>query len=240
MGVRLYYGVYKNNLEYAGLHTIFIIPTYSGVDFDPTISTAKKKVVTLVDLAKNPKQEADILNNGGLCPPQCPPKPLNYKTTNYKHTIQEFLDVTREYRDKRWNLINQTAGIEDARSIWFSLDGLKSFINTIEKNSASLNIPSKDLGVNMYYAVYKNNPEYKGLHTIFMAPTYKNNNGEQIDFDPLISVAKKKIVTFEELTKTLNTDAYVWNNGSLCPPQCPPKNNSSPTNGTMRLIDSDR
>lgn len=137
-------------------------------------------------------------------------------------------------------MIKQTEGIEDARSIWFSLDGLKSFLNGIEKNSALLNISSKDLGVNMYYGVYKNNPEYTGLHTIFMAPTYKNNNGEQIDFDPLISAAKKKIITFKDLEKTLNTDAYVWNNGNLCPPDCPPKNNSSPTNGTMDLIDSDK
>lgn len=61
-------------------------------------------------------------------------------STVQHHTMAEFLEVTQEYQTKRWDVINQKMGIEDAKSIWFSLDRLKNFINGIQKNSAALNI----------------------------------------------------------------------------------------------------
>src|SRR5437870_1588639 len=69
------------------------------------------------------------------------------ETETYGHTMEEFLEVTREYRDKRWKLINKDLpsmtekhDTADSRAIWFSLDSLKKFICTIEKYSEQLHI----------------------------------------------------------------------------------------------------
>lgn len=125
-------------------------------------------------------------------------------STEQHHTMAEFLEVTKEYQTRRWDVINQKLGIEDAKSIWFSLDRLQNFISGIEKSSATLNIQSKDLGVRLYYGVYKNNPEYAGLHTIFIVPTY---NG--VDFDPIISASKKKVITLVDLSKNTKQEADI-------------------------------
>jgi hypothetical protein len=97
LGVRFYYGNYANassmhaphNPAYAGLHTIFLVPTVMQVvdglavqqDFDPRASVGlpKREVMTLAALmATRPNQAAMVLapssfdlnmNDGDLCPP---------------------------------------------------------------------------------------------------------------------------------------------------------------------------
>ena len=178
----------------------------------------------------------------------------------YGHTMAEFLEVTREYRDKRWKLINaqlptmtEKHDTVDSRAIWFSLDSLKKFICTIEKYSEQLHIKPEDLGVRMYYAVYKHDSEFQGLHTLFMVPTFavSGSKDEEQDFDPRASVLyrdelkeRDSIVTFVDLakfpnqrtlilSKSVESAGLIRNNGQLCPPTCPPSLN------TIDAIDSD-
>jgi hypothetical protein len=182
------------------------------------------------------------------------------RTETYGHTMEEFLEVTREYREKRWKLINaQLPGMTDkkdsvdSRAIWFSLDSLKKFICTIEKYSEQLHIKPENLGIRMYYAVYKKNPDFQNLHTLFMVPTITANNENAVpqDFDPRSSVldrneikSRDSLITFVDLARYPTKVALIFsreaeasglikNNGGLCPPKCPP-----PTN-TLNAIDSD-
>lgn len=180
-------------------------------------------------------------------------------TETYGHTMGEFFEVTREYRDKRWKLINEKLptmtdnhDTADARAIWFSLDSLKKFICTIEKYADQLHIKPEDLGIRMYYAVYKHDSEYQGLHTLFMVPTFATSDtSEEQDFDPRASVLLKNeiksrdsIITFVDLANYPNQRVLVFsksaekaklvrNTGQLCPPDCPPSLN------TIDAIDSD-
>lgn len=183
------------------------------------------------------------------------------ETETYGHTMEEFLEVTREYRDKRWRIINaqlptmtENHDTVDARAIWFSLDSLKNFICTIEKYAEQLHIKPEDLGVRMYYAVYKHDSEYQGLHTLFMVPTFSEagSKDQEQDFDPRASVlyreqlkSRDSIITFADLSKFPNQRALILarqkenmslvrNNGELCPPKCPPPQN------TINAIDSDQ
>lgn len=143
-------------------------------------------------------------------------QPVAVCTSCEEETIGEdsdhFKRVLENYRVKVWDLINatrmdqstnnpfftSTAGIgkndardiyknTDARSIWFSLETIKQFICTIEKNNARLSHPATDLGIRFYYAVYEDTfhlAAKKNQHTLFMVPTYKNGNGSEVDFDP--------------------------------------------------------
>jgi hypothetical protein len=181
------------------------------------------------------------------------------ETETYGHTMEEFLEVTREYRDKRWKLINTQLpnmtdkhDTADARAIWFSLDSLKNFICTIEKYATQLHLKPEDLGVRMYYAVYKHDESYQGLHTLFMVPTFgqPGNKDQEQDFDPRASVlyrdqlkSRDSIITFVDLanypnqrtlilSKGAENTSLVRNNGDLCPPKC-----SAHTN-TIDIIDS--
>lgn len=87
----------------------------------------------------------------------------------------------------------QEGRVDDATSIWFSLDVLKRFI---EKTESSMRFsPYKSsLGIRIYYAKYPENvgdyPSIAGLlgvankHTVFMVPTFNRYGilGEDIDF----------------------------------------------------------
>jgi hypothetical protein len=120
--------------------------------------------------------------------------------------IEHFRNVLENYRKNIWDSINNntifnqpTKGMNhtglqpiynstDARCIWFSLETIKQFICTIEKNNARLNDPAQNLGIRFYYAVYESDyakdPLKRNRHTLFMVPTYSNGSGAEIDFDP--------------------------------------------------------
>jgi hypothetical protein len=125
--------------------------------------------------------------------------------------MNHFKNVLENYRKNVWDSINNnvifsapTKGLTftdmsnrtssttnydktDARSIWFSLETIKQFICTIEKNNAKLFHPATDLGIRFYYAVYENDysdVSKRNKHTLFMVPTFKNDNGAEVDFDP--------------------------------------------------------
>jgi hypothetical protein len=91
----------------------------------------------------------------------------------------------------------------DSRSVWFSLETLKSFLWEIESRTATCKEGCADLnlGVRIYFAEYPKkvnpndpfNPLFIKHHTIFMVPTYAKSipqgQGlppiyENYDFDP--------------------------------------------------------
>src|SRR5437763_16063950 len=98
----------------------------------------------------------------------------------------------------------------------------------------------------MYYAVYKHDSEYQGLHTLFMVPTFgePGSKDQEQDFDPRASVlyreqlkSRDSIITFADLARFPNqrtlvlgrqqeNTSLVRNNGHLCPPTCPPSVNT--------------
>lgn len=88
--------------------------------------------------------------------------------------------------------------MDDATSVWFSLETLKKFIWKIEQSACEHPCDRNPvLGVRIYYAKYPDSvsmvsntelkvvkPAFAEHHTLFMVPTFQENN-DHIDFDPL-------------------------------------------------------
>lgn len=107
--------------------------------------------------------------------------------------------LARDYRQINIPLLEAgEGGLQDATSVWLSLETLKSYISKIESAACVKGCGDKmNLGVRIYYGRY---PEISGWnndleevpdnyaehHTIFMVPTYQDalNGSVQWDFDP--------------------------------------------------------
>jgi hypothetical protein len=108
------------------------------------------------------------------------------------------------YRERIWKTRNLGLARQDARSVWFSLDKLKAFIESIEQKVGGNCSKSYGLGIRIYYSVYPDSTvikadkkqkkyfddhklpmEYANHHTVVMVPTYWNeSDGYNYDFDP--------------------------------------------------------
>ncbi len=90
------------------------------------------------------------------------------------------------------------SSVEDARSIWFSLEKIKHYIWYIENQLCKSDCPdSSKLGIRFYYMKYPSNvgtpqadedlrdvpAEYANLHSLAMVPGYIIDN-KLVDFDP--------------------------------------------------------
>jgi hypothetical protein len=111
--------------------------------------------------------------------------------------------LAKNYKEKQLQAV-QAAHPEfmDARSVWFDMATLKQFIHEVERQTCYNcdNNHSTQLGLRIYYGTYPelsewNNPfwqeslaglpaDYAGKHTVMMVPTYRNNTGVDMDFDP--------------------------------------------------------
>lgn len=102
-----------------------------------------------------------------------------------------------DYVDKNQPRLQIAENIEDANRLWFSLESLKNFIWQIEKEMCNKPCARENelrLGVRVYYARYPSDMHIDGLrglpkdyaehHTLFMVPTYEDQTGTQVDFDP--------------------------------------------------------
>lgn len=108
------------------------------------------------------------------------------------------VDMIRNYKDNQYqNIIapgSVPAVLDDARSVHFSLNKLKSFIYDIENAICNRNSECKkvlgELGIRFYYAAYDQTVgSYAGKHTLVLVPTYtkdfKDGNPPQnVDFCP--------------------------------------------------------
>ncbi len=185
---------------------------------------------------------------------------------------QEFVQDIARYKKTHWDVVNKdakTRGVptnttsissgqdnrqearisifQDSRCIWFPLDTIKKFICNIENYSAQLEnpIPSKLLGIRIYYAVYdkSDNKNRHSQHTLFMVPTTQNSDNEAEDFDPFLSASRRQTIylppflssafsgksgySIHQALMALGAGTYnnyMQNNGNLCPTNCPKAN----------------
>jgi hypothetical protein len=113
-----------------------------------------------------------------------------------------------DYKEQNQPRLRISETIEDANRIWFSLESLKNFIWQIEKAQCEQPCAKEKelkLGIRVYYGRYPLDmhsaeglrglpKDYAEHHTLFMVPTFEDERGAQVDFDP-------------------------WNWGTNCPPQ---------------------
>lgn len=155
--------------------------------------------------------------------------------------ISYFKSLLSNYRNNHWQAINthlsNRGGAVDSRAVWFNLNELKSFIQTIESNVAANcdgNHCKKELGIRIYFGEYDHttNPSYPGYHTLVMVPTMKNPDvkkwntpEENVDFDyryirgcnpPCPDSLTSEIMAL--LPNFGNTSMGVMNHGGLIPP----------------------
>lgn len=141
--------------------------------------------------------------------------------------IQELVD---NYRDNQLNYINENLGIDDAHSIWFDLETIKSFIAEIENQAHLIDptCPNEDLGIRFYYAAYPETPtspipnDYALRHTLVMVPTKKEDDGSgqmlNYDFNPFESDSETDTENALAITAGLGRNALAQNHGILVPP----------------------
>lgn len=126
-------------------------------------------------------------------------------------TTSTALMISSNYKTMNQPLLALQHGtVQDANSIWFSLETLKNFIWNIEDAACQngCNTNSLNLGIRIYYARYPDDDSmnsipdlqplphntqtnavpdsYAGHHTIFMVPTFQDATDLRIqwDFDP--------------------------------------------------------
>jgi hypothetical protein len=114
--------------------------------------------------------------------------------------------LAANYKQNHYQTINNGLNITDSRSVWFSLQTIKTFIYQIESSSCKNRCNSTvedSLGVRFYFGEYPANVasdplftgvpnNYSGLHTLFMMPTYKDPVLGNVDFDPIYNAKFNK------------------------------------------------
>jgi hypothetical protein len=106
-------------------------------------------------------------------------------------------DMVKKYAETRKKLIDQTYGIDDTVSIWFSIDEVKKFVDGLSPDAS---------GVKIYLATYKDAyPETPDQTCIIAIQTIKDASGKDVD-------------SLQQENLTGGGDPF--NNGKLCPPLC--------------------
>lgn len=164
--------------------------------------------------------------------------------------IQLIRNMTQQYRNSQLDAINKATGLNDAYSIWFSLESLKEFSYHIENEfnqNNQTNSTIADLGVRFYYSSYPdrtqwtkfpdlidfgNDPatsNYGKLHTLIMVPTL-DKDGYNYDFNPSdvatyvngIDVNAASTGSIISMgSSNVNKKTNSKNHGNMCPPSPP-------------------
>ncbi len=104
--------------------------------------------------------------------------------------------MSHNYKTLNQPLLEIAEGVDDANSIWFSLQSLKTFIWQIEEAACKNGCPNAmKLGLRVYYGRYPENmggnlseldPNFAQHHTLFLVPTFQDELNPQVhwDFDP--------------------------------------------------------
>jgi hypothetical protein len=115
--------------------------------------------------------------------------------------LDTVIDLIQNYKDHQHTFIQNSAAAgtpqlsNDARSVWFSLNRLKTFIYEIENQCCPCSGKLGKLGIRFYYGAYPSSlvgtehethvpAQYANMHTLVMIPTYTNAKGDNVDFDP--------------------------------------------------------
>ncbi|MFT3946098.1 MAG: hypothetical protein QM763_03910 [Agriterribacter sp.] len=139
-----------------------------------------------------------------------------------------------------WNNEIKTDSL-DARTIWFDLKRIKSFIGYLEETLCKDSCVNTDhYGIRIYYAKYPDTTEmrtfpelndlpkeYANHHTLFMVPTYWDEERKMnIDFDPQKKTTNCKLLPLDSSSKEIfgtffkagDAQSEQQNHGSLIPP----------------------
>jgi len=196
-GVRIYLATYAQDSEhYPNQTTVVFIGTVEkdGRDVDPI--TTKALFDIDIDLGI-----LGPFNQGKACPPVC-----NFSTDSFAEKTMIPIElptakkIVAHYNNTRKTLIDETFGINDTRSIWFSIDGIRNFINTLPKYAS---------GVRIYLATYAQDSEhYPNQTTVIFTGTIEKDRREinALTADALFDIDFGILGPF--------------NQGKACPPNC--------------------
>jgi hypothetical protein len=108
-------------------------------------------------------------------------------------------EMVNNYAETRKRLIDQAYGIDDTKSIWFSIEEVQNFVKSLSPDTS---------GVRIYLGVYNDDDPKTPDHTTVIAiETVRDATGVDVD-----SIGQQK------LTEGGGSDPY--NSGKICPPFC--------------------
>jgi hypothetical protein len=110
-------------------------------------------------------------------------------------------EMVARYQATRKKLIDETHDINDTRSVWFDIEGIKSFIN---------NLPEHATGVRIHLAAYAQNNEHHPNQTTVIFTGTVEKNGRDTD----------AMETSALLDLDLGDILGPFNVGKICPPYC--------------------
>jgi hypothetical protein len=108
-------------------------------------------------------------------------------------------EMVKKYAETRKKLIDQTYGIDDTISIWFSVDEIKKFVASLSPDAS---------GARIYLGVYSDAYPYTPDQTCIIAiQTTKDSSGNDVD-----SLQQEKLAA--------EGGGNPYNQGKVCPPLC--------------------
>lgn len=118
-------------------------------------------------------------------------------------TKQEVDTLIRSYKQERWADNSERMGQADSLSVWFSVEDLENFIETVKSNGGN--------GVRMHFGVFSAEnatvPEFEGRQTLVMVGNRSNDGSYK---------------TSKELFTNNNgqPEIVALSGGFICPPFC--------------------
>lgn len=126
-------------------------------------------------------------------------------------TTVEANQLIRTYKQERWIHNTERIGKEDSLSCWWSIEEIENFIEVAKQNNAD--------GLKFYFGAYDKNyneiEAYQDRQTLVMVATKESKTDA--------GIKNKDVYINNENGKNI----LAFNRGSLCPPECGPKNPGS-------------
>ena len=108
-------------------------------------------------------------------------------------------EMVNNYAETRKRLIDQAYGIDDTKSIWFSIEEVQNFVKSLSPDAT---------GVRIYLGVYNDDDPKTPDHTTIVAiETGADSTGKDAD-----QIGTSGL--------TLGVGGDPFNNGKICPPYC--------------------
>jgi len=195
-GVRIHLVAYGQNARY---------PNQTTVIWTPTVEQGYQHVDVLRKGGESFAADKTMIawNAGKDCPPVCTIM-KSFDSSADKTMVPIELSIAKEmvalYNDTRKTLIDETYNINDTRSIWFSIDGFKDFVNNLPENAS---------GIRIHLAVHdQENKHTPNQTTVIFAATIENGH-QNVD---VVGQGHELINTHPFMT--------AFGGGKDCPPLC--------------------
>lgn len=112
--------------------------------------------------------------------------------------------VIKNYKQERWVHNSKNLGKDDSLSVWFTVDELQEFLETVKQSGGD--------GIRLYFGAYDKNyevePLYAGRQTVVLVATKEKETARG-------TINKDVYINTENGTSIL-----AYNMGKLCPPSC--------------------